>query len=146
MKKSTLDSFGFNTFRGKDAREKFSQMWIFYWMCVVQFKQYRFSMDLYQFVHRVVVIFLLLVFEEIIFLKRRKIPKCIVTAQWLDLPIWWPMMKGGKHVFANFNLGFFFVCLIVFNIINLLCFQEWRSRPTSSFKFKMYMGKKFKSV
>ena len=34
--------------------------------CGAQFKSYRFSMDLYQFVHRVVVLFLLLVFEEII--------------------------------------------------------------------------------
>ena len=41
---------------------------------VAQFKPYCFSVDLYQCVHRVVVIFLLLVFEEIISLKRRKYP------------------------------------------------------------------------
>ena len=40
--------------------------------CVAQFKLYRFSVDLYQCVHRVVVIILLLVFEETIFLKREE--------------------------------------------------------------------------
>ena len=40
--------------------------------CVTQFKPYRFSMDLYQCVHRVVVIFLLFVFEEIISLKMQE--------------------------------------------------------------------------
>ena len=38
--------------------------------CVAQFKPYRVSMDLYQCVHRVVVIFLPLVFEEIISKKQ----------------------------------------------------------------------------
>ena len=68
-------------------REKSSLKCGYFIECVAQFKLYRFSLDLYQFVHRVVVIFLLLVFEEIISLKRRKIPKCIVTALWLNLPI-----------------------------------------------------------
>ena len=57
-------------------------MWIFFIIeCVTQFKSYRFSVDLYQCVHRVAVIILLLVSVEIISLRRRKIPKgTLITA------------------------------------------------------------------
>ena len=51
----------------------------FIFECVAQ--SYRFSVDLYRCVHRVDVIILLLVFKEIVFLKRRKIPSfTLVTA------------------------------------------------------------------
>ena len=57
---------------------------IFIIECVAQFKPYRSAVDLYQCAHRVAVIILLLVFEEIIFLKRKEntqiyISYCVVV-------------------------------------------------------------------
>ena len=73
MKKSVLDSDHLvSTLSQGRMQEKSSLKCGYFIECVAQFKPYRLSMDLYQFVHRVVVIFLLLVFEEMISLKKKE--------------------------------------------------------------------------